>query len=218
MQRKLIQGGVPERKFGGLDGFFAWLQRKKYKMHIRVFASRWRSYRLCPECGGTRLRPEALDARVGGRNIAEISAMQVSEAAAFFQHLEISDFDRRVSRTMLQQVQSRLGYLESAGLTYLSLDRTMRTLSSGEMRRIALTSALGSSLVNMLYVLDEPSSGLHPADIEPLVLSIQKLRDRGNTVVVVEHEEAMIRAADRVVEIGPGAGERRTDRLPGDAG
>ncbi len=207
-QRKLIQRGVPERKFGGLDGFFAWLQRKKYKMHIRVFASRWRSYRLCPECGGTRLRPEALDARVGGRNIAEISAMQVSEAAAFFQHLEISDFDRRVSRTMLQQVQSRLGYLESAGLTYLSLDRTMRTLSSGEMRRVALTSALGSSLVNMLYVLDEPSSGLHPADIEPLVLSIQKLRDRGNTVVVVEHEEAMIRAADRVVEIGPGAGER----------
>jgi excinuclease ABC subunit A len=259
-QRELIEQGVPERKFGGLDGFFAWLERRKYKMHIRVFLSRWRSYRPCPACGGTRLRPEALDARIGGRNIAAIAAMQISEAAEFFRAPhplplsrgergdpasphplplsrgergdrasphplplsqgergdraeffrcpELSDWQRRVGRMMLEQVQLRLGYLESVGLGYLTLDRTIRTLSGGEARRVALTSALGSSLVNMLYVLDEPSIGLHPRDVDALVASIRKLRDRANTVVVVEHEEAMIRAADHVIEIGPGAGER----------
>ena len=207
-QRKLIEHGVPKRKFGGLDGFFAWLERRKYKMHIRVFLSRWRSYRPCPACGGTRLRPEALDARIGGRNIAEIAAMQIGEAAEFFRRLDLSDSQRRVGRMMLEQVQLRLGYLESVGLGYLTLDRTIRTLSGGEARRVALTSALGSSLVNMLYVLDEPSIGLHPRDVDRLVESIRKLRDRANTVVVVEHEEAMIRAADHVIEIGPGAGER----------
>ncbi|MGO9111738.1 MAG: excinuclease ABC subunit UvrA [Thermoguttaceae bacterium] len=207
-QRKLIEHGVPKRKFGGLDGFFAWLERRKYKMHIRVFLSRWRSYRPCPACGATRLRREALDARIGGRNIAEIAAMQIGEAAEFFRRLQLSDWQRRVGRMMLEQVQLRLGYLESVGLGYLALGRTIRTLSGGEVRRVALTSALGSSLVNMLYVLDEPSIGLHPRDVDRLVESIQKLRDRANTVVVVEHEEAMIRAADHVIEIGPGAGER----------
>lgn len=207
-QRKLIKHGVPKRKFGGLDGFFAWLTRRKYKMHIRVFLSRWRSYRPCPACGGTRLRPEALAARIGGRNIAEIAAMQIGAAAEFFRGLELSDWQRRVGRMMLEQVQLRLGYLEAVGLGYLTLDRTIRTLSGGEARRVALTSALGSSLVNMLYVLDEPSIGLHPRDVDALVESIRKLRDRANTVVVVEHEEAMIRAADHVIEIGPGAGER----------
>ncbi len=207
-QRELIEHGVPERKFGGLDGFFAWLQRRKYKMHVRVFLSRWRSYRPCPACGGTRLRPEALDARVGGRNIAQIAAMQIGAAAEFFRRLDLSDAQRRIGRMMLEQVQLRLGYLESVGLGYLTLDRTIRTLSGGEARRVSLTSALGSSLVNMLYVLDEPSIGLHPRDVDQLVESIRKLRDRANTVVVVEHEEAMIRAADHVIEIGPGAGER----------
>ena len=207
-QRKLIQHGVPKRKFGGLDGFFAWLERRKYKMHIRVFLSRWRSYRVCPACRGTRLRPEALDARIGGRNIAEITAMQIGEAAEFFRRLDLSEPQRRIGQMMLQQVQLRLGYLEAVGLGYLTLDRTIRTLSGGEARRVALTSALGSSLVNMLYVLDEPSIGLHPRDVQRLVQSIHDLRDRDNTVVVVEHEEAMIRAADEVIEIGPGAGER----------
>jgi excinuclease ABC subunit A len=249
--RRLIEEGVPERNFGGLAGFFAWLERRKYKMHIRVFLSRWRRYRPCAACGGTRLRPEALDARVGGRNIAQISAMQISAAAEFFRRLlpspaqagleisargqspsiqchtsetidhaltpgpspeygrgEISDWERRVGRMMLDAVQSRLGYLESVGLGYLTLDRTIRTLSGGETRRVSLTSAMGSSLVNMLYVLDEPSIGLHPRDVDQLVESIRKLRNRANTVVVVEHEEAMIRAADQVIEIGPGAGER----------
>ncbi|MHB8901369.1 MAG: excinuclease ABC subunit UvrA [Thermoguttaceae bacterium] len=205
---ELISQGVPERQFGGLKGFFAWLERRKYKMHIRVFLSRWRSYRPCPSCRGARLRPEALATRVGGRNIAEIAAMKVAVAARFFQELALSDWEQKVGRMMLDQVRARLGYLETVGLGYLTLDRTLRTLSGGEMRRVALTSALGSSLVNMLYVLDEPSIGLHARDIHQLLAAITGLRDRGNTVVVVEHEDAIIRAADQVVEIGPGAGER----------
>ncbi|NLS92680.1 MAG: excinuclease ABC subunit UvrA [Planctomycetaceae bacterium] len=205
---ELITEGVPERQFGGLKGFFAWLDRRKYKMHIRVFLSRWRSYRPCPSCDGARLRPEALATRVGDKNIAEIAAMKVSEAAAFFRELQLPEWEQHVGRMMLEQVRARLGYLETVGLGYLTLDRTLRTLSGGETRRVALTSALGSSLVNMLYVLDEPSIGLHPRDIHRLLGALAGLRDRGNTVVVVEHEEAVIRAADQIVEIGPGAGER----------
>lgn len=204
----LITEGAPERQFGGLKGFFAWLERRKYKMHIRVFLSRWRSYRPCPTCAGSRLRPEALATRIGGKNIAEVSAMKVCDAARFFRDLELTDWQRQVGRMMLEQVRARLGFLEAVGLHYLTLDRTLRTLSGGELRRVALTSALGSSLVNMLYVLDEPSIGLHPRDIRQLLGAITGLRDRGNTVVVVEHEEAIIRAADQVIEIGPGAGER----------
>ncbi len=204
----LITNGVPERKWGGLNGFFAWLERRKYKMHIRVFLSRWRSYRPCPACHGARLRPEALATRVGGKNIAEISAMKVEDAAQFFRNLELSDHQRYVGRMMLNEIQTRLAYLEAVGLGYLTLDRTVRTLSGGESRRVSLTSALGSSLVNMLYVLDEPSIGLHPRDIGRLIEAIGDLRNRDNTVVVVEHEESIIRAADQVIEIGPGAGER----------
>jgi len=207
-QRRLIVDGVPEREFGGLNGFFAWLERRKYKMHVRVFLSRWRSYRTCPACGGARLRAEALATRVGGKNLAEIASLKIRDAAEFFGRLELSDWERRVGRVMLDQVRSRLGYLQTVGLGYLTLDRTLRTLSGGESQRVALTSALGSSLVNMLYVLDEPSIGLHPQDTDRLLRVIEGLRDRGNTVIVVEHEEAMIRAADQVVEIGPGAGER----------
>ncbi len=204
----LLVEGDKEGDFGGLMGFFAALERRKYKMHIRVFLSRWRSYRPCPECGGSRLRVEALAARIGGRNIAELCAMKVGDAAAFFAALALTEWQRRVGRVMLEQIRARLGYLEAVGLGYLTLDRTLRTLSGGEARRVALTSSLGSSLVNMLYVLDEPSIGLHPRDVDRLIEAIRRLRDRRNTVVVVEHEEAMIRAADRVIEIGPGAGER----------
>ena len=205
---KLITHGVPERNFGGLEGFFAWLQRRKYKMHVRVFLSRWRSYRPCPTCHGTRLRDEALATQVGGLNIAQIAAMKVRDAATFFRDLQLTDWQRRVGRQMLEQVRNRLAYLEAVGLGYLTLDRTLRTLSGGESRRVALTSALGSSLVNMLYVLDEPSIGLHPRDIAQLIDAIKALRNRDNTVVVVEHEESIIRSADQVIEIGPGAGLR----------
>lgn len=205
-QKQLVHDGVPERKFGGLAGFFAWLERRKYKMHIRVFLSRWRSYRPCPECHGLRLRPEALAWRLGTKNLAEVNALKIRDAAQFFRELTLSDWERAVGRTMLDQVESRLKYLETVGLSYLSLDRTMRTLSGGEAQRVALTTALGSSLVDTLYVLDEPSIGLHPRDTSRLIDSMHQLRDRGNTVVVVEHDEAVIRSADQIVEIGPGAG------------
>lgn len=205
--RDLIQHGVPEREFGGLDGFFAWLEQRKYKMHIRVFLSRWRSYTPCPDCQGGRLRKESLAAKVGGKNIAEISEMKITEAHVFFRSLELSKHARKVGELMLDQVLNRLGYLQSIGLGYLTLDRSLRTLSSGEAQRVALTSALGSNLVNMLYVLDEPSVGLHPVDTDRLLQSLFDLRDRGNSVIVVEHEEAILRAADHIVEIGPGAGD-----------
>ena len=205
---RLIQEGVPERKFGGLNGFFAWLEKHKYKMHLRVFLSRWRSQRPCPSCGRLRLRPEALAAQVGGKNIAEVTQMQISPLRGFFAELPLAEWERTVARTLLEQIESRLRYLEAVGLGYLTLDRQVRTLSGGEGQRVALTSALGSSLVNMLYVLDEPSVGLHPTDVERLIEVVSELRDRGNTVVVVEHEESMLRAADQLVEIGPSAGER----------
>lgn len=204
---KLIQRGVPERKFGGLDGFFAWLERKKYKMHIRVLLSRYRSYRRCPECEGRRLKPEALAYRIRGKNMAEISAMRGDEAATFFATLELEGREATIAKEPLRQVLDRLRYLEQVGLSYLQIDRTLRTLSGGETQRVALTSALGSSLVNMLYVLDEPTAGLHPHDVERLRGAIEGLRKRGNTVIIVEHEESMIRGADEVIEIGPGAGE-----------
>ena len=203
----LIQNGVAERNFGGLRGFFDWLERHKYKMHIRVFLSRWRSYRPCPTCGGQRLREEALATRVGDKNIAEILSLKTRDAVTFFRSLQLSDWQRTVARTMLEQVQSRLQYLCDVGLSFLTLDRTLRTLSGGESQRVAMTSALGSSLVNMLYVLDEPTVGLHPRDVDRLTDTIVGLRDRGNTVVVTEHEETVIRRADQVVEFGPGAGE-----------
>ncbi|HWB11493.1 MAG TPA: excinuclease ABC subunit UvrA [Pirellulales bacterium] len=208
IQRRLVFEGVPERKFGGLRGFFAWLERRKYKMHIRVFLSRWRSYRPCSACGGCRLRPEALAVRVGGMNIAQVVATKIRQAAGFFRDLDLPAWEQAVARMMLDQVRARLHYLESVGLGYLTLDRTLRTLSGGESQRVALGSALGSSLVNLLYVLDEPSVGLHPHDTDRLLRAIENLRNRGNTVVVVEHEESLIRAADQVIEVGPAAGER----------
>ncbi|HEY2882173.1 MAG TPA: excinuclease ABC subunit UvrA, partial [Pirellulales bacterium] len=207
-QRRLIVEGVPERNFGGLKGFFNWLEKHKYKMHLRVFLSRWRSYRTCPSCNGTRLRPEALAAQVGGLNIAQICALKINDCLAFFRNLQLSPWEQALARMMLEQLQARLGFLEAVGLGYLTADRSLRTLSGGEAQRVTLTTALGSSLVNMLYVLDEPSIGLHPADVDRLVKAVLALRDRGNTVCVVEHEESLIRAADQVVEIGPGAGER----------
>jgi len=205
---RLIHDGLPEPAFGGLSGFFAWLERRKYKMHIRVFLSRWRSYRVCEKCHGTRLRDEALCGRIGGRNIAEVSTMKIRDAATFFKELDLTDWERTVGAMMLDQIRSRLAFLESVGLGYLALDRMTRTLSGGEAQRVALTTALGSSLVNMLYVLDEPSIGLHPRDTQALIDVILRLRDRGNSVIVVEHDEAIIRRADQVIEIGPGAGER----------
>lgn len=204
--KRLIQEGVPERNFGGLDGFFAWLERKKYKMHVRVFIARYRSYTRCSACAGKRLKPEALAYTIAGHSVADVGAMEVDRAVAFFSSLNLETREATIAGPILDQIGDRLGYLQTVGLGYLQLDRTLRTLSGGEAQRVALTGALGSSLVNMLYVLDEPTAGLHPYDVERLTGAIVGLRDRGNTVVVVEHDPHMIRQADQVVEIGPGAG------------
>jgi excinuclease ABC subunit A len=206
--RRIIFAGVSERNFGGLQGFFRWLDRHKYKMHVRVFANRWKSQRPCPVCHGARLRPEALAVRIAGKNFAEVGALKVRDVRQFFEALRLTEHETALARLPLEQIIARLGYLATVGLDYLTLDRSLKTLSGGEQQRVTLTTVLGSSLVNMLYVLDEPSIGLHPGDVDRLVAAITRLRDRGNTVVVVEHEEAMIRAADQIVEIGPGAGER----------
>ncbi len=206
-ERKIIEEGVPERDFGGLAGFFRWLERRKYKMHLRVYLSRWRSYYPCPKCHGARLRPESLAVRIGCKNFADVMRMEIRAAAEFLDGLQLAAWQCPIARPLVEDVRRRLQYMIEVGVGYLALERPLRTLSGGEAQRIALTATLGSSLVDMLYVLDEPSVGLHPADVEPLAGAIESLRDRGNTVVVVEHEEEIIRRADEVVEIGPGAGD-----------
>ncbi len=203
---QLIQEGSEADDFGGLRGFFAWLERKKYKMHVRVFLSRWRTYRRCPTCQGRRLRPHALAYHVGGKDLATLMELEVEQAIEFFAQLELTSRAAEIADELLAQIQGRLGYLRTVGLGYLQLSRTLRTLSGGESQRVALTGALGSSLVNMLYVLDEPTAGLHPHDVDRLCEAIVALRDRGNTVVAVEHDEAIMRRADHLIELGPGAG------------
>jgi excinuclease ABC subunit A len=204
--RARLLDGVPEADFGGLRDFFARLDRKKYKMHVRVFLARWRSYSRCPTCEGRRLRPEALAYRLGHLDLAQFCRLEVDQAIAFVEQLDLPPRETQIAAELLQQIRARLGYLRTVGLGYLQLDRTLRTLSGGEAQRVSLTSALGSSLVNMLYVLDEPTAGLHPYDVNRLIDAIRGLRARGNSVVVVEHDEDLIRAADQVVEVGPAAG------------
>ena len=192
----------------GVKGFFRWLERKKYKVHVRVFLSRYRGYLTCPECGGARLRREARDVRVGDRTIDVVCALTVREAQRFFQELQLSDKDATVADKVLREIQRRLGFLRDVGLDYLTLDRLSSTLSGGESQRINLATSLGSALVDTLYVLDEPSIGLHSRDNERLIAILRQLRDQGNTVLVVEHDADMIRVADIVVDMGLGAGEQ----------
>jgi len=207
---KLITDGVSERNFGGLKGFFRWLERNQYKLSVRVFLNRWRTYETCPACRGDRLQPDALAVRLAGRNLAELCRLPIVEVQPFLERLdEQLSTDQGIGIGVIRdEVRSRLRYLVQVGLGYLTLDRPVRTLSGGEARRVALTAALGSRLVNALYVLDEPSAGLHPRDSERVIEAIQRLRDGGSTVVVVEHEEAFLRAADEIVDIGPGAGRQ----------
>jgi excinuclease ABC subunit A len=206
-QRKLILEGDPENDFDGVKGFFTWLERKKYKLHVRVFLSRYRGYATCPDCGGTRLRPEARAVRVAGKSITEICALTVKEARAFFAGLQLTDAQAKIADKILEEVRSRLQFLDEVGLDYLSLDRLTSTLSGGESQRIQLATSLGSHLVGALYVLDEPSIGLHPRDTQRLIDILKSLRDLGNTVLVVEHDPHTIQAADHVIDLGPGAGE-----------
>ena len=193
--------------FYGVKGFFEWLETKTYKMHIRVLLSRYRSYDTCRECGGTRFRKEVVQYRVDGRNIAEVYALSIQEARRFFAGLSLSPFHQEVAQPLLQEIRARLKCLDDIGLGYLTLDRQSRTLSGGEIERAHLTTALGSSLVNTLYVLDEPSVGLHPRDTQRLLAILREVRDRGNTVVVVEHDPEIILAADCLLDLGPLAGE-----------
>jgi excinuclease ABC subunit A len=206
-QRQRILEGDPENDYGGVKGFFAWLERKKYKLHVRVFLSRYRGYAKCLECGGTRLRPEARAVRVADKTITDICKFTVKEARVFFRELQLSEAQTKVADRILQEIRSRLQFLDEVGLDYLSLDRLTSTLSGGESQRIQLATSLGSHLVGALYVLDEPSIGLHPRDTKRLIDILKSLRDLGNTVLVVEHDPDTIAAADRVIDLGPGAGE-----------
>ncbi|MDZ7373819.1 MAG: excinuclease ABC subunit UvrA [candidate division KSB1 bacterium] len=193
--------------FPGVYGFFEWLETKRYKVGVRVFLSRYRGYVRCHACKGTRLRPEALYVKLNGATIADVSAMTISEARRFFDELQLSEFEEQVAGTILRELRNRLSYLEDVGLGYLTLDRRTATLSGGEFQRINLATALGSQLVGSLYVLDEPSIGLHPRDTHRLVNILLKLRDIGNTVLVVEHDRDTMEMADYIVDLGPGAGE-----------
>ncbi|HVF89442.1 MAG TPA: excinuclease ABC subunit UvrA [Blastocatellia bacterium] len=203
-QKSLIQG---RNGFEGIKGFFDWLETKKYKLHVRVFLSKYRGYTLCPDCGGSRLRQEARLVRVGGKALPEVSSMTAAEAATFFDQIELEASQMEIAGRLLQEIRSRLKFLLDVGLEYLTLDRLASTLSGGESQRIQLATNLGASLVGALYVLDEPSIGLHARDNERLIKILKNLRDIGNTVLVVEHEPEMMMAADRIIDIGPGAGE-----------
>jgi len=206
-QRRLILEGDPESDYKGVKGFFAWLERKKYKLHVRVFLSRFRGYATCPDCGGTRLRAEARAVRVAGKAITEVCKLTVKEARTFFSTLQLSEGHLKIADRILEEIRTRLQFLDEVGLDYLSLDRLTSTLSGGESQRIQLATSLGSHLVGALYVLDEPSIGLHPRDTQRLIDILKSLRDLGNTVLVVEHDPDTIQAADCVIDLGPGAGE-----------
>ncbi len=206
-QVERVVHGDPKVGNEGLDGFFAYLERKKYKMHVRVFLSRWRSYNPCPACQGQRLSPQSLAYTIANQNFAQLCELQVDQLAELISTLPLDARQQSIAANVLGQTMLRLTCLQQVGLGYLALARTLRTLSGGEAQRTALTTALGSSLVNMLYVLDEPSVGLHPHDVDRLSGAILSLTDRGNTVVIVEHEEMLLKQADYIIEVGPKAGE-----------
>jgi excinuclease ABC subunit A len=203
-QRAVVEG---KGGWAGVNGFFAWLETKKYKLHVRVFLAKYRGYTLCPDCGGGRLRQEARDVRVGGRTLPEVSRLPVKDSAAFFEALSLSAEQSAIADKVLFEIRRRLRFLVDVGLDYLTLDRLASTLSGGEAQRIQLATNLGSALVGALYVLDEPSIGLHPRDSERLISQLHNLRDIGNTVLVVEHDPDMMRAADHILDVGPAAGE-----------
>src|SRR6266852_2016002 len=208
-QQTLIVDGDPDggRGFGGVRGFFQHLERKKYKLHVRVFLSRYRGYSLCSTCGGTRLRSEARQVKIDGKNICQVCSMTVEEAARFFDQLALSTEQAAIADKLLVELRERLRFLNEVGLEYLALDRLASTLSGGEAQRIQLATSLGSRLVGTLYVLDEPSIGLHSRDTHRLIKILHDLRDLGNTILVVEHDPDVMRASDRILDLGPGAGE-----------
>jgi excinuclease ABC subunit A len=203
--RNLVLNG--EGKFLGVRGFFAHLERKKYKLHVRVFLSRYRGYSLCPDCNGARLRLEARQVKIQGRNICEVCSLTVEDSLRFFEQVELSPEEAEIAEKVLEEIRERLRFLNDVGLEYLTLERLSSTLSGGEAQRIQLATSLGSRLVGTLYVLDEPSIGLHPRDTHRLIKILHDLRNLGNTILVVEHDPDIMRAADRILDLGPGAGE-----------
>ena len=206
-QRAAILDGDRKEGYEGVKGFFNWLERKKYKLHVRVFLSRYRGYATCPDCNGTRLRAEARAVKIAGSSITEVCQMTVKDARPFFKGLTLTASEAEIVEKVLEEVEQRLRFLDEVGLDYLSLDRLTSTLSGGESQRIQLATSLGSHLVGALYVLDEPSIGLHPRDTSRLIEIMKGLRDLGNTLVVVEHDPDTMLAADKILDLGPGAGE-----------
>jgi excinuclease ABC subunit A len=204
-QQLLIEDG--SGSFPGIRGFFRELDRKKYKLHVRVFLSKYRGFALCPDCRGTRLRAEARAVLLSGRNICEVAALTITAATEFFDSLQLSPAQTEIAGKILEEVRQRTRFLHQVGLDYLTLDRLSSTLSGGESQRIQLATSLGSRLVGALYVLDEPSIGLHTRDTAKLIRIMEELRDLGNTILVVEHDPDVIRAADYLLDLGPGAGE-----------
>ncbi len=203
-QRLIIDG---EKTFLGIRGFFRHLEHKKYKLHVRVFLSRYRGYSICSDCNGARLRREGQQVRIGGKNIGEVCSMTVEATASFFDRLQLRPQEADIGDKLLHEIRTRLRFLNDVGLEYLMLDRLTSTLSGGEAQRIQLATSLGSNLVGTLYVLDEPSIGLHSRDTHRLIGILHGLRDLGNTVLVVEHDPEVMRASDHILDLGPGAGE-----------
>ncbi|MBS1812597.1 MAG: excinuclease ABC subunit UvrA [Acidobacteria bacterium] len=203
-QRWIIHG---KGDFPGIHKVFSWLEEKKYKMHVRVFLAKYRGYTRCSDCNGGRLRKEAQCVKIGGQSLPEVCALSIKDASVFFAELQLSQEQQAIADRVMNEVTQRLKFLVDVGLDYLTLNRLASTLSGGEAQRIQLATNLGASLVGALYVLDEPSIGLHPRDSQRLIGLLENLRDIGNTVLVVEHEAEMMRAADHVIDIGPGAGE-----------
>jgi excinuclease ABC subunit A len=204
-QQRFIEEGSDS--FPGIRGFFAALERKKYKLHVRVFLSKYRGYALCPDCRGQRLRAEARAVLINNQNICEVSALTITAAQQFFDNLQLSPSQLEIAGKILEEVRQRIHFLHQVGLDYLTLDRLSSTLSGGESQRIQLATSLGSRLVGALYVLDEPSIGLHSRDTAKLIHIMEELRDLGNTILVVEHDPDVICAADHLLDLGPGAGE-----------
>lgn len=192
--------------FAGLNDFFAYLEEKSYKIQYRVMLSRYRGRTTCPDCKGSRIRKDAQYVKISGKNISELLLLPVAEVYDFFQHIKLSEYEQKIAKRILIEINTRLQLMMDVGLSYLTLNRLSNTLSGGESQRISLTRSLGSNLTDSLYILDEPSIGLHPRDTTRLIKVLQQLRDLGNTVVVVEHEEEIIRAADYLIDIGPKAG------------
>ncbi|MCM2323941.1 MAG: excinuclease ABC subunit UvrA [Oligoflexia bacterium] len=208
-QRKLIwEGSESDKTFPGVIACFEELKRWKYKLHIRVFIRRYQTQSLCPDCQGARLRPEALAVKIGGQSIADVLNTPISDTLEWFKGLALTAAEHKIAHEVLSQVQRRLSFLNEVGVGYLTLSRLAKTLSGGEFQRINLATQLGNGLCGTLYVLDEPSIGLHAADTDRLITVLKRLRDQGNTVVVVEHDLEVMRAADWLVELGPGAGRR----------